>query len=228
MSAPSPSPSAKAYMSAGLPGPQTPWREARYCVLDLETTGLDPRRDEIVSFAAVPVDDGRAVVRGVRQALVRPRRAMTAEAVTIHGIRPQDLEDAPPLDAVLDDLLDAMAGRVLVVHVDWVERGFLARPLRDRGAQLREPVLDTARLAASRIPGVPGAVGLTWLARELGLPVYAEHEALGDALTTAQVFVALAALMDRDAPQTVGTLCRAGAAPPRRRRLRDLLGRGRR
>ena len=45
----------------GLRAARRPWRDARYCVVDLELTGLDPRADEIISFGAVPIDDGRVI-----------------------------------------------------------------------------------------------------------------------------------------------------------------------
>jgi DNA polymerase-3 subunit epsilon len=196
--------------------PRTPWREVAYCVLDLETTGLSPQRDEIVSWATVPVDRGRIVVGGIRDGLVRPAGPVPATSVRIHGIRPTDLDDAPPLDEALDALLEAVADRVLVVHVDWVERGFLGAALRRRGMRLRGPVLDTARLAHARFPDLGEAVALTTLSRRLGLPVYAEHEARGDALTTAQVFLALATRLEREAPQTLATLAAVAALPPRR------------
>jgi DNA polymerase-3 subunit epsilon len=203
------------YISAPLPPPDTPWREAAYCVLDLETTGLDARRDEIVSYAAVPIDDARVRVAGTVEGLVRTAGPIPGSSVRIHGIRSGDVTGAPTLDEALDRLIAALTGRVLVVHVDWVERGFLGPALARRGLQLREPVLDTARLASAWLGELPDAVSLPWLAQKLGLPVYHRHEALGDALTTAQVFLALASLLDRREPQTVGSLSAAGVRPAR-------------
>lgn len=207
---------ARAYADAPPVPAGTPWREASYCVLDLETTGLDLRRDQIVSYAAVPVDGGRIQAAGIREGLVKPSREVSASSVCIHGIRPQDLAAAPALEDVLDDLVAALTGRVLVVHVDRVERAFLGRALRSQGLRLREPVLDTARLARSWLPDAPEQVALGALARRLGLPVYTEHEAVGDALTTAQVFVAVATLRDPGRTRTLGDLCAVGSAPARR------------
>ena len=66
---------ASAYQAAKPPPPATPWRQARYAVVDLETTGLDPRRDEIVSYASIPVEDGRVMVGGAKTALIRKSAA---------------------------------------------------------------------------------------------------------------------------------------------------------
>jgi DNA polymerase-3 subunit epsilon len=221
--------STSAYARALLPNLDAGWQTGRYCVLDLETTGLDPRRDQIVSYAAVPIDEGRIRVAGITQSLVRPTRQIPAAAIRIHGIRPADVEAAPTLRAALPRLLDAMTGRILVVHVDWVERGFLREPLEQLGLTLREPVLDTARLAQALLPELPREpIALTVLARRLSLPVYKQHDARGDALTTAQVFLALASGLDRRAPQTIRTLAAAGSADPRRAPLRAILRRRRR
>jgi DNA polymerase-3 subunit epsilon len=190
--------------------PATPWREERYAVLDFEATGLDPRVDEIVSFASVPIDDSRVVPGKASAALVRPKRMPNAETIRIHGLRPVDLEGAPDLPGVIDLILRSLTGRSLVAHVAWVERGFLEAMLRPIGLRPPEPIIDTAALAARAL--APGGAAdeyrprLADVARALGLPVHSPHTATGDALTTAQVFLALATRLDRSSPQTVGSL----------------------
>ena len=203
---------ASAYRAAKPPPPATPWREARYAVVDLETTGLDPRRDEIISFASVPIEDARVIVGGTRTTIVRPTRMPEAQTIRIHGFRSADLVNAPTLPEALDVILEALTGRVLVAHVAWVERGFLAAAIKPAGLRLVEPVLDTAALA-QRVRGPDRrndaeSLPLSDAAASLGLPVHRPHHADGDALTTAQLFLALAAHLDRTEPQTVGSLAR--------------------
>lgn len=190
--------------------PRTPWREARFCVVDLETTGLDPGRDEIISYAAIPVEEGRVRPAGLVAGIVRPTRMPPPETIRIHGLRPADLEDAPPLEAVLDELLAAMADRVLVAHVAAVETAFLGRALRERGEELGSPVVDTARLAETVLGAGEHGPALDDVASRLGLPVHRRHHAEGDALTTAQVFLALARRLEDRGTQTVRSLARGG------------------
>jgi DNA polymerase-3 subunit epsilon len=210
--------SAGAYASARLPGGHTPWREATYCVVDLELTGLDARRDEIISFGAVPVIDGRVAVARAVYGLARPSGQLSVESVLVHGIRTADLAAAPPLDEAIGALLEAITGRILVVHAASVERAFLAPALRSQGVRLRGPIIDTrvlGRLWLLQRGGVPagdGRVGvptLAGLAEALGLPSHRPHHALGDALTTAQVFLALATHLDGIRRETVRSLARA-------------------
>ena len=192
---------------------RAPWRLAHFCVVDLELSGLDPKYDEIISFAAVPIDAGRVVAGNAVYGLSRNTRPLPEESVLVHGIRTVDLADAPPLDEAIGPLLTVMTGRVLVAHAAWIERSFLDPVLRRHGTRLRGPILDTRDLGQllAMERGVPSAApSLTGLARSLGLPVHRPHHALGDALTTAQVFIALATLLDGYAPQTVRSLSLAG------------------
>ena len=208
------SPAGRSYARASLDGGRTPWRDARYCVVDLELSGLDPLSDEIISFAAVPIDSGRIIAGDAMYGLCRPTRPVPEQSILIHGLRTLDLEEAPPIDEAIQPLLGAMAGRVTVAHVAWVERSFLGRALSRQGIRLREPILDTyemGRLLATTRHDSPPPLDLSDLAESLALPVHRPHHALGDALTTAQVFLALATHLDELSPETVKSLARARA-----------------
>jgi DNA polymerase-3 subunit epsilon len=198
------------------------WREARLVAVDVETTGLDPRRDEVISFAAVPIDGGRVVAAGAVRGLVRPSSPPAAASVEIHGLRAADLAAAPPPEEALAPLAEALRGRVPVAHAAWVERSFL-RPL---GVGMPRRVLDTAllwrALCVERGEGDPGWRPLAEVAARLGLPAHRSHDAEGDALTTAQAFLALATHLES---RGRGSL-RALAASRWRLRAAALISRG--
>ncbi|MGA2294632.1 MAG: 3'-5' exonuclease [Acidimicrobiales bacterium] len=205
-------PVAAEYARTPVPNGKTPWREARYCVVDLELSGLDPRTDEIISFAAVPIDAGRLIVGEALYALSRPSQPLPEKSVLVHGIRTVDLADAPPLDEAIQPLLAALTGRVMVAHVATVERSFLAPQLRRHGVRLHQPILDTyelARLWAFQRHAPFSRPTLDDVADGLQLPVHRRHHALGDALTTAQVFLALASHLEEFRSETVRSLGRA-------------------
>lgn len=218
------------YRATPVAAGRTPWREARFVVVDLETTGLDARRDEIVSFAAVPVLEGRAIPGLSTSLLVRPEHGSGPAATRIHGLRSADLASAPPLALALHAIATALTGSVLVAHAAWIERAFLDAALRTAGARLRGPVIDTLalgrRVLTMRGAAVPEHIALGRLARTLGLPVHRPHHADGDALTAAQVFLALATALEADRRSSVSQLVavsrRSGCArrwavrPPRR------------
>jgi DNA polymerase-3 subunit epsilon len=193
----------------GLPDPDTPWRAAGWCVVDLELTGLQ-RSDEIIAIGAIPVLGGAIALGEAMYALARADRAPAHGAVLVHKLRSADLAGAPPLSAAVDQLLRMLAGRVPVFHTAVVERTFLGRELRRRRVRLPAEA-DTEALGRlwlrERDGVVPAGLSLAGLCRLLGVPGETPHHALGDALTTAKVFIALASHLDvARGPQTVGSL----------------------
>jgi DNA polymerase-3 subunit epsilon len=179
-----------------------PWREAEYCVLDVETTGLDLRSDVIVSVGSVLVQQGRLVWSTRDYQPIRPDREISESAMRVHGLRAQDLAAAPPVEEVGERLRVRLQGRVLVAHAAWIEQAFLGRAVPGTRRRHR-PVVDTAALM--RATGVaPAGTGhepeLESSAVGLGVSVHTPHHALGDALTTAEVFLALASRLERATP----------------------------
>ena len=155
--------------------------------------------------------------------LARPDRALAHGAVLVHKLRSADLAGAPPVSDAIEPLLDALAGRIPVFHTAVVERTFLGRELRRRRVRLA-PEVDTealGRLWLRERDGVaPAGLSLARLAGLLRLPAETPHHALGDALTTAKAFIALASHLDALHPgQTVGSLQGAERALAGVRRL---------
>ncbi|MFC7279998.1 PolC-type DNA polymerase III [Paractinoplanes rhizophilus] len=202
-----------------LPAPDLsrPWRAAEFCVIDVETTGLDLRRDEIIAYGAAIVTGARIPFGRATYGLVRPSRPVSVPALAVHTLRTTDLAEAPTIDQVVPELADLLSGRVLVAHAAWIERAFLNRALRPHGLRLGRATVDTAalmracRLADRHTDEEPN---LEAASRRLGLPVHTPHHALGDAFTTAQLFLALATRLETSAargrkprPLTVRDLC---------------------
>ncbi len=172
----------------------SPWRAARFCVVDVETTGLDLQRDEIVSIGHVIIEHGRISAGANEYTVVRSGRPSSVAAIQIHGLRTRDVTvGADPAD-VARAIASAMHGSILVAHAAWIEQAFLARLLAEQRLRLRAPLVDTAALARAvgLAPRDTGhEPGLEQLAIRLELPVHTPHHALGDAMTTATVFLAL-------------------------------------
>jgi DNA polymerase III subunit epsilon len=212
----------RACLSAPWPEARQPWRAARYLALDFETTGLDPQRDAIVQIGCVAVEQGRVRLDSAWSALARPPAALAAraDAIRIHGLLPERLAAAPALAELLPALLERLAGHVLLLHVAAVDLPFLERALRTSyGHGLALPWLDTAALATAIVhqqrliapqQHAREPLRLADLARAYGIPVAREHDALADALTTAQLFLAQAQALEAFGITTLGGLRRAG------------------
>ena len=106
--------------------PKTPARQAPLLALDLETSGLDDGRDAIVSIGLIPLGHDRIQCAGARRWIVRPDHTPGEIAAAIHGITHAKLSAAPLFADVFDDLLRAMAGKIVVAHCAAIERRFLA------------------------------------------------------------------------------------------------------
>jgi DNA polymerase III subunit epsilon len=176
------------------------WRSINYCAIDLETTGLDFDTDEIISIGAAQIQSSRVITEANYYREVRPTRDPSSSSIRIHGIRAVDLAGASLIDAVIPEFAELLRGRVVVAHAAWVEKGFLRERLENANLDFSKRVIDTASLAR-RCAIVEDDIGhepsLELLARTLKLPVYSPHHALGDALTTAIVFLALATELER-------------------------------
>ncbi len=206
------------FYRAGAVAAGTPLEQVPLLALDFETTGLDASRHAIVSIGLVPFDLDRIRLPESRHWVVRPQLPLEARSVTLHRITHSVVAAAPDLDEVLGELLGTMAGRVMVVHYAPIERQFLDVALRHRlGEGIEFPVLDTLALEA-RVARAPEDGWLRrWLRRaphckpvsvrlgdarsRYGLPYYQPHNALTDALASAELLQAqVAHHLSRDIP----------------------------
>lgn len=185
------------------------WREVEFASLDFETTGLDHRRDAIVSFGVVPIRGGRVQVGGAVHQLVIPGVPASASSMKIHHILPQDLAGAPPLEEARETLRSALEGRFVLAWYAEVELAFLRRIFGGRRRTWRRRTVDARRLAIElegTHPDVRNTLSAT--AARYGVPVSSPHEALEDALVTAQLFLVLATKLEERGSRSVRSLLR--------------------
>jgi DNA polymerase III epsilon subunit-like protein len=186
-----------------------------FVAIDLETTGLDPRRDDVVSIAAVPFVAGRPEPGYVM--LVDPGRPIPPASTRIHGIDDARVAGAPALPDVLPRFDATCAGRVLVGHDIGFDMSVLARARRRHG--LPEPdviALDTRRLAVALHPSWRQQAELETIATRLDIPVVGRHTADGDARLAGAILVALLPLLRQRGVTTVRALSWAQTAVYRR------------
>jgi DNA polymerase-3 subunit epsilon len=185
------------------PDDRTPLDRLSLLAVDLETTGLSPARDQVLAVGWVPVDGLRIDLSGGRRHVVR--RDDPGDAVTVHGLTHDDLEEGRPLAEVLAELRRALAGRVLLAHHAPFELAFLDAAYRAVGERSApRPTVCTLelqkRLLARHGEVRPGDLRL-WSARERhGLPVTTAHDALGDALACAELYLAQTAELGASGP----------------------------
>jgi DNA polymerase-3 subunit epsilon len=188
----------KNYYLAGMIAPNTLLKDTPLLALDLETTGLDSQKDEIISLGLIPLSHKTIRCQGAQYWMAKPERSLHAESVTIHEITHAELAEAPPLRAILDEILIALTNKVVVVHCVSIERQFLLKAAMETyGYPLYFPVLDTMDIErqATYKPwwkrfGRPPSLRLDACRQRYKLPRYKAHHALTDALSSAELLQA--------------------------------------
>lgn len=180
---------------AGVPDRSCPLDELPLLAVDLETTGLDPARDQVVAVGWVPVDGRSVTLAGAVSRTVRVARDVGGSA-GVHGLTDDVVAAGGPWEDVLAELLSALRGRVLLAHAADIETGFLgAACAHHYGARPRLTAVDTVRLQR-KVLGLPredpggDRLRLDAARRRFGLPRYRAHDALTDALACAELYLA--------------------------------------
>ncbi len=195
--------------------------ESIYVVFDTELTGLNVKRDSIVSIGAVRVFGTRIDIGNPYYRVVEPQSQLTGRSVVIHGITPSEAAECPKIDMLLPEFLDFCGGSVVVGHFISIDLAFLNKEMtRLFGLTLRNPCLDTYLLyqwlrkkeenICAFHDGMGENVDLMTLAQKYSIPVSDAHNALSDALITAQLLQRLIAGIQRFNIHTIGDLLRIG------------------
>ena len=177
-----------------------PWRSVELVSLDFEATGLDLVRDRIISFGTVPISRGGVEMAGSVYQLVDPGDVRPSpESITVHGLRAVDLVGAPSVQMARTTLRRSIDQRFLVTWWAPVEAAFLdvlfgggRQTWMRRAIDVRDLVLGLEGRSAATLT-------LGQAAERFGVPVASPHNALDDALVTAQLFLVAARKLDRRA-----------------------------
>lgn len=193
----------KAFYEAGCVPADTPMADVPMVALDFETTGLEANSHSIVSIGLVPLTLDAIKLGQAKHWVVRPRLPLHQASVTFHGITHSDIDEAPDLSDILEEVFASLNGRIPLVHFRNIERPFLNVALQARlNEGIRFPVVDTMAIEAhlhpnrnpsllKRIMGKQSvSIRLADSRMRYGLPHYAAHNALIDAIATAELLQA--------------------------------------
>lgn len=175
---------------------ETSLKEITYTVFDTETTGLNPDGgDEIVSIGAVRIVNNRIMYQDVFEELVNPKRDIPIESYRIHGINYEMIMEKESIERVLPRFKQFTSASVLLGHNIAFDMKMLKLKEKKTGIQFKNPTLDTLLLSAVLHP-VHEQHDIENIAKRLGVNIIGRHTALGDAITTAEIFKKLIPILN--------------------------------
>lgn len=166
-----------------------PWSLRPLVAIDLETTGLDAERDELMEWGFARVTEGR--VEGIGGSLVRPGGPVSPEAQRITGLDDEQLASAPALTDVLDSIAEELErAEAVIAYNASFDRTFLARAFARAGRTLPDrPWLDPFPLVLRLERGTGRSLKLSEVCARWNILIERPHRAPDDAAAAAELML---------------------------------------
>lgn len=184
------------YLSVPFPDPKTALNKTPILAMDFETTGLNAKKDQILSVGHICIDSFEISLSSAYHQVIRTQGELKEEGVIIHQITDDTKSQGKKVEDVIEHLLYAMAGKAILVHFARIEKNFLQYTCKKLyGMAPIFPIIDTLVIARKRLDlrtslYSPNDLRLFNLRESHDLPRYKAHNALSDALATAELFLA--------------------------------------
>lgn len=181
------------------PDLRTAFEASRYVIVDVETSGLNPKQDSLIAIGAVAVEKGRIMLNDAFEVVLRQTTSSSADNILIHGIGNQDqTAGREPADALLD-FLEFVGQSPLVAFHAAFDSAVLRRAIElHLAVDFRLPWLDLALLAPALMPKLATRLlSLDDWTLHFNIGNFARHSALADAYCTAQLLLALIEIAKR-------------------------------
>lgn len=165
--------------------------------LDIETTGLNPDEDRIVSIGLVQIKQLGIKLESCWHQIITTKSNLSAQSVVIHQITDDQSETGMGIEEAIPKLLKQLSGKVMLVHNAKVEQGFINKICQTSyGCDFIIPTIDTMALAKRSLDRKNAAyqvndLRLFNLRKNFNMPAYKAHNALMDSIATAELFLAM-------------------------------------
>ncbi len=170
--------------------------EDEYICFDVETTGLNPKIDDIISIGAIKIKDNKILTSQKFERFVKPKQKLDRTSIKIHQIRCCDLEEASEIDEVIEEFLAFIGNKKLVGYYLEFDVAMINKYIKPRiGIKLPNEQIEVSALyydfKIGRIPQGDVDLRFDTIMRELELPMMGKHDAINDAVMTAMIFLKL-------------------------------------
>ena len=159
-----------------------------YVVFDVETTGFEANKDEIIELGACKIVDGR--IDETFSTFVKPSKHIPREITELTGIDDEMVKDAPTINYVIPDFYKFCHGAKLVAHNAQFDMSFIYFIANKLSYNFDNEVVDTLALARAKMPGLKNHK-LGTVVDALNIVLDNAHRAINDATATAKVFIKL-------------------------------------
>ena len=167
-----------------------------YVCFDCETTGLDPKKDDIISIGAVIIKNNTIVASKKFVKFIKPKTKLQVEAIKVHHIRECDLQDAEDINKVIKEFLEFIGSRTLVGYFLEFDIAMINKYLKPiLGIKLPNKALEVSAIyydyKIERIPQGNIDLRFNTIMNELKIPSLGKHDAYNDAIMTSMIFLKL-------------------------------------
>jgi len=165
-------------------------------VFDTETTGLDPKKDEILSIGAVILKNNVILTSKTFEIFLMPTQTISEKSITIHNIRPCDLQDAQQPQKAIESFLRFIGSRALIGYYLEFDIAMINKYIKPWiGITLPNRQIEVSSLYFDKkINLIPqGNIDLRFdtILRNLNVPNMGQHNAVNDAIMTAMIYLKL-------------------------------------
>ena len=169
-----------------------------YVSLDLETTGLEPKKDRIIEIGAAKIRDGQ--VQETYSLLVDPRVKIPERITDLTGSSDQMVEGQPFVEEAVTGLLEFCEELPLLGHNLMFDYSFVKHSAVNMGLPFEKQGMDTLKIARVLLPDLESR-SLQSLCQYYQIPQQEAHRALEDALTTFRLYERLREAFGERSPE---------------------------
>jgi len=167
-----------------------------YVVFDTETTGLNPKNDEILSIGAVKIKENKILTSQTFEVFVKNSKEINTKSIEIHGIRPCDLQNATDIEDGIKEFLHFIGSRPLIGYYLEFDVAMVNKYIKPMlGITLPNKMIEVSEIYFDKtIALIPqGNIDLRFdtILKNYAIPNMGIHNAVNDAIMTAMIYLKL-------------------------------------
>lgn len=171
-------------------------KSGEYVVFDTETTGLNPKKDDILSIGAVKIKDNKILTSQTFEVFIKNTKEINSKSIEIHRIRPIDLENAKDAEVAIKEFLEFIGSRTLIGYYLEFDVSMINKYIKPMlGITIPNKMIEVSEIYFDKTIGLipQGNIDLSFdtILKRCGVPNMGAHNAVNDAIMTALIYLKL-------------------------------------